>query len=111
MILLSLMGKIIQLNDQLYQGAVLKKGFSRHKQAVTASRIIFWLRFAAPFGEGERFLSFHLPVDVYLLNVITFTSALILLFVKNYLLSYLNADIQRESYYTFPTLPNFQRKS
>lgn len=57
MVLVSLKGKVFQLNEQLDQGAVLKKGFNRHNQALTNSTIIFCLRFAAPFGEGERFLS------------------------------------------------------
>lgn len=96
MILVSLKGKIIHLNEQLDQGAVLKYGFHRHSQALTTSAIIFCLRFAAPSAEGERFLSFHMPVD--LLKVITSASALVLLLEKNYWLSFLNADIQRESF-------------
>lgn len=75
-----------------------KHGFSRHNQALTTSTITFCLRFAAPFGEGEGFLSFHVPVAVYLLDVITSASASMLSFEKNYLLSFFNADIQRESF-------------
>lgn len=100
MALVSLKGKIIQLNEQLDQGAVLKQGFNRHNQALTNSTVIFCLRFAAPFGEGEIFLSFHMPADVYLLNVITSASASVLL-LENYLLSFLNADMQRESLIIF----------